>query len=61
MRVQTFVSKVGVDTLHEMDEHINKWLELHNVEPKMVTQSCGSEPHRDVQAEEPVVITSIWY
>jgi len=61
MRVQTFVSKIGVDTLREMDDHINQWLETHNVEPKLVTQTCGSEPHRDVQVEEPVVITSIWY
>jgi hypothetical protein len=61
MRVQTFMSKVGIDTLHEMDDHINKWLEEHNVEPKFVTQSCGNEPHRDVQGEEPVVVTSIWY
>ena len=61
MRVQTFLSKVGIDTLHEMDDHINKWLEDHNVEPKLVTQSCGSEPQRDVQGEEPVLITSIWY
>ncbi len=61
MRVQTFVSKVGIDTLHGMDDHINKWIEEHNVEPKMVTQSCGIAPQRDVQSEGPVVITSIWY
>ncbi len=61
MRVQTFVSKVGIDTLHHMDDNINKWIEDHNVEPKLVTQSCGISPARDVQSEEPVVITSIWY
>jgi len=61
MRVHTFASKIGVDMLHAMDEHINKWLEEHNVEPKIVTQSCGSAPSRDVQGAEPVVITSIWY
>lgn len=61
MRVQTFVSKIGVDTLHEMDDHINRWIEEHNVEPKLVTQACGNAPARDVQSEEPVVITSIWY
>ena len=61
MRVQTFLGKVSMDALRQMDEHINHWLETHQVEPKMVVQSFGHEKHREAGDEEPVVVMSVWY
>ena len=61
MRVQTFVGKVGMDSLRQMDQQINHWLKQNNVEPKFVTQTFGYEPHREVNNNEPVIVTSIWY
>ena len=61
MRVQTFLGKVSMDSLRQMDEHINHWLETHNVEPKLVLQSFGQEKHREAGSNEPVIVTSIWY
>ncbi len=61
MRVQTFLGKVSVEALHQMDEHINHWLETHEVEPRRITQTFGYERTRDGGAQEPVVVTSVWY
>ena len=61
MKVQTFVGKVSVDTLKQMDEHINEWLAKHNAELKYVTQTFGNERHSHHSELEPVVITSVWY
>lgn len=61
MRIQTFLGKVGMESLRQMDEHINHWLETHNVEPRFVVQTFGSETHREANSHEPVVVTSIWY
>jgi hypothetical protein len=61
MKVQTFLGKVGAESLRQMDENINKWLERTNAEPKMITQSSGTEQHREANSQEFVIITSIWY
>jgi len=61
MRVQTFVGKVSIEGLRQMDDQINQWIEAHNVEPRFTNQTFGCEHHREVLCEEPVVITSIWY
>ena len=61
MRVQSFIGKVSMEGLRQMDDHINHWLERHQVEPKKVTQCFGSEKHREANSEEPVVVTSVWY
>jgi hypothetical protein len=61
MRVQTFIGKVTMDGLNLMDEHINKWLEEHNVEPKLVKQSFGYERPQLQGQQEPVIIVTVWY
>ena len=61
MKVQTFVGKVSVDALKQMDEHINAWIEKHNAELKFVTQVFGNERHSQHHELEPVVVTSVWY
>ena len=61
MQVQTFVGKVGMETLKQMDDHINEWLERHKVEPKIINQVFGNERHSHHHELEPVLITSIWY
>ena len=61
MRVRTFVGKVSIEGLRQMDEIINHWFETHEVEPKFITQTYGTEQHHEVSCEEPVVITSVFY
>jgi len=61
MRVQTFVGKVSIESLRQLDEHINHWLETHEVEPKHVSQTFGYGAHREASTQEPVIITTIWY
>ena len=61
MRVQTFLGKVTVDALRQMDDNINQWLEAHQTKPLVITQTFGYERHHDGGAQEPVVITSVWY
>ncbi|MDX9972864.1 MAG: hypothetical protein RBU21_07740 [FCB group bacterium] len=61
MRVQTFMGRVSVDSLHQMDHHINEWLSQHQVEPKMVSQCFGHDKSKDGGANEPVVVVSVWY
>lgn len=61
MRVQTFMGRIGVETLAQLDDQINRWIEKNNVEPKFVTQSTGIEEYHESGSKEPVVITQIWY
>jgi hypothetical protein len=61
MRVQTFMGRIGVETLSQLDDQINKWLERTKIEPKFVTQSCGIEEYHESGSKEAVVITQIWY
>lgn len=61
MRVQSFLGKVSVEALHQMDQHINQWMESHGVEPKLVSQSFGFDKGKDGGANEPILVISIWY
>lgn len=61
MKVQTFMAKLSVESLHDHDAHINDWLARNNVEPRMITQTYGCETGHDGRKPESVVITSIWY
>ncbi len=61
MQVKTFLGKVSVESLGQMDEHINRWLEEENVEPKKITQSFGYEKFHESGNQEAAIITSVWY
>jgi hypothetical protein len=61
VRIQTFIGKVSVEALHQMDSTINHWMEANHVEPKFVHQNFGYERHNEVASQEPVVVTSIFY
>lgn len=61
MRVKTFVAKLSVESVHEMDNTISRWMERYNVVPKMVTQTLGDERGHDGRQTESVMVTSIWY
>ncbi len=61
MRVQTFLGPVSMESLQQMDEHVNDWLANHNVEPKHIKQSFGYENARESNRQEPVVIVTVWY
>lgn len=60
MKVQSFVGKVNIEGLHQMDDHINKWLRENEIEPLHIKQSFGHERGKGAN-EEPVVIITIWY
>ena len=61
MRVQSFVGKVTMEALSQMDEHINHWFEEHSVEPKMVKQSFGYERGHQAGQQKPVIAVTVWY
>jgi len=44
-----------------MDETINQWLEKNQVEVKIVSQTFCYEHHHGVNAQEPTLITTVWY
>ena len=61
MQVHTFIGKLSHESLRQMDEQINEWLEKNGVEPKHITQAFCQERHQEVNSVEPVLVTSIWY
>lgn len=61
MRVHTFQANVSAESLHKMDETINQWLEKNRVEVKIVSQTFCYEHHHGVNAQEPMLITTVWY
>jgi len=61
MKVKTFIGKMGVETLHELDSHVNKWIDRNDIQPKLVTQCSGKETLRESANEEHVLVMSIWY
>lgn len=61
MRVQTFVGKVSMESLRQMEEHINTWLAEHNVEPIHIKQSFGYERVHQSSTQEPTIVITVWY
>ncbi len=61
MRVQTFLAKMSVDGLRQLDAHVNEWIEGKGVEPKHIHQLFGYERSKEGGAPEPVMIISVWY
>lgn len=61
MQIQTFIGKVSIEGLHQMDSHINDWLQRNKVTPIHIQQCFGADIHHDGRHQEPIVITSIWY
>jgi hypothetical protein len=61
MKIQTFVGKVDMEALKQMDEHINEWLACNKIEPKQIQRVFGYERHPHHHGDEPVLVTSVWY
>lgn len=61
MRIQTFIGKVSMESLKQMDEHINEWMVRNKVVPTHVKQVFGYERSHHHPDEEAVLIVSIWY
>ncbi len=61
VKVQTFIGKVSIEGLHQMDQHINEWFRRTKVTPIHVSQSFGADRHHDGRSQEPIIVTSIWY
>lgn len=61
MKVHTFLGKVSIDGLHQLDTHINEWFADHNVKIVEIRQSFGMHKHHDGRHEEPVLLITVWY
>ncbi|MFP4501771.1 MAG: hypothetical protein ACLFTT_12275 [Candidatus Hydrogenedentota bacterium] len=61
MKVHTFMGKVNIEGLHQMDHQINNWLLDHDVEIKEVRQCYALHKHHDGRREEPVIVSTLWY
>lgn len=61
MKVHTFVGKISIEGLQQMDDLINAWLERNGVTPIQIKQSLGMERHHGGASEEPVLVISVWY
>ena len=61
MKVHTFMGKVSIEGLHQMDGHINEWLEENKVKLHEIRQSFGMHKHHDGRREEPVLLVTVWY
>ncbi|HNR29330.1 MAG TPA: hypothetical protein PKI11_00440 [Candidatus Hydrogenedentes bacterium] len=61
MKVHTFMGKVSIDGLHEMEGHVNEWLAEHPVKVVDICQSFGMHKHHDGRREEPVLLITLWY
>jgi len=61
MLVQTFMGKVSIEGLHQMDSHINEWVKRNKVTPVFIQQSFGADIHHDGRNQEPIVVMSVWY
>lgn len=60
LKVQTFLGKVNIEGLNQMDAHLNNWLKRTKVKPVQITTNFGHERGKGAN-EEPVLIISIWY
>jgi len=61
MRVQSFIGKVSITGLQQMDHQINEWLERNHIKLVHVKQSFGSDIHHDGRGREPIVVVTVWY
>lgn len=61
MRVQSFIGKVSITGLQQMDHQINDWLERMQVIPVQIKQSFGTDIHHDGRGREPIVVITLWY
>ena len=61
MHVQSFIGKVSITGLQQMDHQINEWLDRTHVKPIQIKQSFGTDIHHDGRGREPIVVITIWY
>lgn len=61
MQVRTFMAKLSTENVRNMDETMNQWLSENKVEPRFVCQTFCYGHHHEVSAQEPVLVTSVWY
>ena len=61
IKMQSFLGKVTIEGLHQMDIHINEWLARKGITPVYVKQSFGSDLHHDGRRQEPTIVITVWY
>jgi len=60
-KVQSFIGKVSIGGLQQMDVQINDWLKRSHITPKFIGQSFGSDIHHDGRGSEPIIVVTVWY
>ncbi len=61
MKVQSFIGKVSIAGLSQMDVQINDWLKRNKVKVVNMCQSFGTDIHHDGRGNEPIIVVSVWY
>jgi len=61
MKVQSFIGKVSIAGLAQMDTQINDWLKRSKVKVIHIGQSFGNDIHHDGRGNEPIIVVTIWY
>ena len=61
MKVRTFMGKVSMEGLDQMDIQVNRWMDKNNIEPIHIRQCFGSDQHHDGRNMEPIIIMSVFY
>jgi hypothetical protein len=61
VKVHSFVCKVSIEAVQQMDEVMSAWMTENQVVPQFVVQTASAEGDRQGHGRDPVLITSIWY
>lgn len=61
MKMHTFMGKVNIEGLHQLDSNINDWLKENKPHLVEIRQSFGTHQHHDGRREEPVLLITVWY
>ena len=60
-KVQSFIGKVSIAGLQQMDTQINDWLKRSKIKPVYVGQSFGTDIHHDGRGNEPIIVITVWF
>ncbi len=61
MKVQSFIGKVSIAGLTQMDTQINDWLKRSKAKVVHIGQSFGNDIHHDGRGNEPIIVVTVWY
>ena len=61
MKVQSFIGKVSIGGLQQMDQQVNEWMKRAKIKPAYVCQCFGTDIHHDGRGNEPIIVVTVWY